>query len=38
MDSNEYTANLLIAIIAAKVAGDAVLEVYDSNFSIEQTD
>lgn len=36
MNSNEYTANLLIAIIAAKVAGDAVLEVYDSNFSIEQ--
>lgn len=36
MNNDKYGVNLIAAILAAKEAGDAILEVYNSNFSVEK--
>lgn len=38
MDNNQYTHLLLVALLAAKGAGEAILEVYDSDFAVEHKD
>lgn len=35
MNNNTYAGNLITAVNAAKEAGDAVIEVYNTNFSVE---
>lgn len=36
MDNTQYTQLLIIALLAAKHAGGAILEVYNSDFAVEQ--
>ncbi|MDN3510703.1 MAG: 3'(2'),5'-bisphosphate nucleotidase CysQ [Candidatus Jettenia sp.] len=36
MNNDKYAQNLIAALLAAKEAGDAILEVYNSNFSVEK--
>ncbi|MCF6157500.1 MAG: 3'(2'),5'-bisphosphate nucleotidase CysQ [wastewater metagenome] len=36
MNNNEYEVSLVAAVTAAKEAGDAILKVYNSDFSVEQ--
>jgi len=38
MNVHEYKTNLKVALSAAKAAGDAILEVYERDFGIEQKD
>ncbi len=38
MDKIQYDKLILTAILAAKRAGEAILEVYDSDFAVEQKD
>lgn len=38
MNSHEYTINLIVSLLAAKAAGDAILEVYDRDFDVEHKD
>ncbi|VAX32996.1 3'(2'),5'-bisphosphate nucleotidase [hydrothermal vent metagenome] len=38
MNIHEYTINLIVSLLATKVAGDAILEVYDRDFGIEHKD
>ncbi|UJS18258.1 MAG: 3'(2'),5'-bisphosphate nucleotidase CysQ [Candidatus Jettenia sp.] len=36
MNNDKYAQNLIAALLAAKEAGDAILEIYNSNFSVEK--
>ncbi|KKK54526.1 hypothetical protein LCGC14_3083800, partial [marine sediment metagenome] len=38
MDNIQYTQLILTAIFAAKRAGEAILEVYNSDFAVERKD
>jgi len=38
MNNHECTINLIVSLLAAKVAGDAILEIYDRDFSVEHKD
>ncbi len=38
MDNIQYTQLILIALLAAKRAGEAILEVYNSDFAVERKD
>jgi len=38
MNSHEYTVNIIVSLLAAKVAGDAILEIYDRDFGVEHKD
>lgn len=36
MNNDKFTSNLITALVAAKEAGDAIVEIYNSNFSVEK--